>query len=139
MFLLFKVLDKKYKGMLMDKLFDMLNIMFLSDHLFELKHDDKYNIKLCKIVKKLIKKFMMDDFVVKIDKKTLSIVEKFNTLQKKHNAKCLKIEEISDSESSDSDSSDDESCDCDSRDDKSCDSDSGDDKKNKTKQKQKLI
>jgi len=103
----------------MDKLFDMLNIMFLSDNLFELKHDDKYNIKMIKIVRKLIKKVISDDFVVKIDKKTLSIVDKFNTLQKKHNAKCLKIEEISDSESSDSDSSDDESCDCESNDGKS--------------------
>ncbi len=126
MFLLFKVMDKKYKGLLLDKMFDLLNIMFLSDNLFELKHDDKYNIKLCKIIRKLIKKFMMDDFVLKIDKKTLSIVDKFNTLQKKHNAKCLKIEEISDSDSSDSDSSDDECC-C--QDDSSCDS--GDDKKHK--------
>jgi hypothetical protein len=108
MFLLFKVLDKKYKGMLFDKIFDMLNIMFLYDNLFELKHNDKYNIKMIKIVKTMIKKIINDNFVVKIDKKTLSIVDKFNKLQKKYNAKCLKDDIVSESDS-DSDSES-ESC-----------------------------
>lgn len=122
MFLLFKVLDKKYKGMLMDKLFDMLNIMFLYDNLFELKHNDKYNIKMIKIVKKMIKKIINDNFVVKIDKKTLSIVDDFNKLQKKHNAKCLKDDIVSESDSDSDSDSDSESC-----------SESSDDEKDKKK------
>jgi hypothetical protein len=82
-----KMLNKKHQYILISKLFDLLTITTISNNLFSKRQSNVY-LKTISLVKRFIKKIINDDFVIKMDKAALLLVEQINSHNKKHLILC---------------------------------------------------
>jgi len=79
-----KALNKKHKHILLNKIFDAINVMVITNNLFNIDDDNVHIIHLVKLVKKIMRKIIIEDeFIVKMDKTTIGLIDKFNEIQKK--------------------------------------------------------
>jgi len=79
-----KALNKKHKHILLNKIFDAINVMVIKNNLFNIDDDNVHIIHLVKLVKKIMRKIIIEDeFIVKMDKTTIGLIDKFNEIQKK--------------------------------------------------------
>lgn len=79
-----KALNKKHQHILLNKMFDIINVIFITNNLFNIDDDNAHIIHLVKVVKKIMRKIMIEDeFIVKMDKTTIGLIDKFNEIQKK--------------------------------------------------------
>jgi len=79
-----KALNKKHQHILLNKIFDAINVMVITNNLFNVDDDNVHIIHLLKLVKKIMRKIMIEDeFIVKMDKTTIGLIDKFNKVQGK--------------------------------------------------------
>jgi hypothetical protein len=88
---LFSVIDalnKKYQTKVLYKTFDFLELLYLTSNLFDSKNKAE-DMKIFRIYKKIVKKFLIDDnCLIKVDKTLMRIIDEYNNIKKKKKKKC---------------------------------------------------
>ena len=88
-FSLFEILNKKHQTKMLDKIFDFLELLYLTSNLFDSKNKSQ-DMKIFRIYKKIIKKFMVDDeYLIKVDKNLMRIIDEYNNVKKKSKKKLV--------------------------------------------------
>ena len=96
-FPLFDALNKKYQTKALNKIFDFFELLYLTCSLFDSKNKDK-DLKVFSIYKKIIKKFMVDDeYLIKVDKSLMRIIDEYNNTKKKPKKKVICKDDVSSS------------------------------------------
>jgi len=104
-----KALNKKHQNIILNKIFDVINIIFVMNNLFDIGGNE-YNIKLMRLIKKILRKIVIEDnFVVKMDRATVNIIDKFNEMHK-HNCHNTYNDGSADGSSTETDSMCDNEC-----------------------------
>jgi len=98
-FPLFDILNKKYQTRALNKIFDFIELLYLTMNLFDSKNKAK-DLKMFSIYKKIIKKFMVDDeYLIKVDKSLMRIIDEYNNTKKKPKKKLVCKDDVSSSSS----------------------------------------
>ena len=80
---LFFVLNKRCQLEIVDKAFDLIRIHMALSSVSEKAHQCELDMRLLHIVKKLLKQVIVDDYIIKMNKNVVHLIDRFNCIQKK--------------------------------------------------------
>jgi hypothetical protein len=87
LFSVIEALNKKYQTKVLYKTFDFLELLYLTSNLFDSKNKAE-DMKIFRIYKKIVKKFLIDDnCLIKVDKTLMRIIDEYNNIKKKKKKK----------------------------------------------------
>jgi hypothetical protein len=82
----FFLLNKRYQLEIVDKLFELFRIHLTLGHIRAHSHQCELDMRLLHVTKKLVKQLVVDDFTIKMNKNTVHLIDRFNSIQKKRAA-----------------------------------------------------
>ncbi len=109
-FSVIEALNKKYQTKVLYKTFDFLELLYLTSNLFGSNNKSR-DMKIFRIYKKIIKKFLIDDnCLIKVDKTLLRIIDEYNNIKKPKKKVHCEDDESSCSEKDDCDDDETDYC-----------------------------
>ncbi len=86
MFEIFFMLNKRYQLEIVEKIFDWLRIQITVSGIYTNSHQCELDMRLLHVIKKLVKQVILDDFIIKMNKNVVHLIDRFNSIQTKRAA-----------------------------------------------------
>ena len=80
---LFFLLNRRYQIEIVDKIFDLIRIHLILSSVHTKSTNSELDMRLLHITKKLLKQIIADDYIIKMNKNVVHLIDRFNSIQKK--------------------------------------------------------